>query len=297
MRALLWTALFLAAHPVAGQSVERETFAVIGWNDACSVAVQQFGYATLGEAIKDEPVLSRIGTLSIPPGEEASRTEWAVDWRGAHTWNTETARKALQDLVAAGYKRPGFPEDIRVPQEGAPHPFEESIISTAAFSMRARFKWPGGDWRWDRVLYSPMGDCGLFLFSRRDDGRPFYRYTLMRFYNPSVRLQRAAAHLTNSRLLFEASDLEGALTEAATAARMRPDLASSRYRHAALLCLSGQLNDSVSELGEAIRLDPKLTAQARQDPDFAEISGFPRFRALMGHKQEETENDDGSPIQ
>jgi hypothetical protein len=294
MRAWLGALFLLVAGPLAGQEVERETFAVLGWNDSCSVAVRHFGYATLGEAVQTDPVRTRIGTLTIAPGEDSARTVWTADWKGARTWQKDEAKKALLDL-AADYKQAGFPEDIRVLREGDPHPFEAAILSTAAFSMRAPFRWPGGDWRWDQVLYSPLGDCGLFIFSRRDDGRPFYRYSLQRFYNPSVRIQRAEAHLSNSRLLFEASDLPGALAEAACAARMRPELAATRYRHAALLCLSGQLNESVAELGEAVRRDAKLARQARSDPDFSEVSAFPAFRSLMGEKPDADPEDYGDP--
>jgi hypothetical protein len=72
------------------------------------------------------------------------------------------------------------------------------------------------------------------------------------------------------------------LAEAATAAHMQPELALARYRHAVLLCLSGHLNESVEELGQAVKRDPKLAAQARQDPDFYEVRRFPLFRGTVG---------------
>jgi hypothetical protein len=281
MRALLCSALFFAA-PAAAQTVERETFAVIGWNTACSVAVQQFGYAPIGEALQGEPVRTRIGTITIAPGQETSRTVLAADWSGAGSWNRAEAKKIIQDLIAAGYDDPGYTEDIRVPRKDEPLPFEDLILSTETFQIRAPFKWPGGDWTWDKAVYSPLGTCGLFVYSRRQNGRPFYRTALHRFYNPSVRTQRAAAHQTNSRLLFESSDLPGALAEAATAAHMQPDLALARYRHAVLLCLSGHLNESAAELGQAVKRDPKLADQARKDPDFHEIRRFPLFRSTVG---------------
>ncbi|MBI5241355.1 MAG: hypothetical protein HY926_12855 [Elusimicrobia bacterium] len=282
MRALICALLALLAAPAATQVVERETFAVIGWNDACSVAVQQFGYAPIGEAVVGEPVRTRIGTITIAPGEESSRTVLTADWSGARTWDRAEAKKVVQDLLAAGYANPGYTEDIRVPRKEGPRPYEDVILSTAALQIRAPFKWPGDDWGWDKIVYSPLGTCGLFIYSRRQKGLPFYRTALYRFYNPSARTQRAAAHQTNSRLLFEASDLEGARAEAATAARLQPELAIARYRHAVLLCLSGHLNESVAELAEAIKRDPKLAAKARHDPDFYEVYGFPLFRAAVG---------------
>ncbi|MCX5796906.1 MAG: hypothetical protein NTY77_15530 [Elusimicrobia bacterium] len=290
MRALLAAAWLLAAGSAAGSAsgpkALGEDLAVLGWNNACSVAIRHIGYGTTGADLLEEPLRTRIGTLTIPPGEDASHGAWAADWTGSHTWNKVAAKKALQELTDAGYKRPGFQEDIRIPLEGPPHPFEEVILSTAAFGLRAQLKRPGGDWRWEQVRYSALGDCGLFIFTRRPAGRPFYRYSLLRFYNPSARIQRAQAHMTNSRLLFEASDLEGALAETATAAHLQPDLAANRYRHAALLCLSGQLNESVAELDAAVRRDPKLAARARSDPDFSEVYEFPRFRDLVGDAQD-----------
>jgi hypothetical protein len=276
MRALLGALWLLVAGPAAGQTVERETFSVLGWNDACSVAVEHFGYAAIGEAVQDEPVRTRIGAIAIAPGEDTPRTVWAADWDGAGTWQKSEAKKALQGFAAAGYTRPGLPEDIHIPRAGA-----EAILSTAAFSLRTQFPWPGDGWSWDQVIYSPVGDCGLFTFSRRENGHPFYRYSLLRFYNPSVRLQRGQAHLADSNLLFEAGDIEAALAEAATAALLQPGLAPTRYRHAALLCLTGRLNESVSELSAAVRLDAKLAQKAQSDPDFSEVYEFPRFRGLL----------------
>jgi hypothetical protein len=289
MSAPLLAAWLMAASPAASQEVARETFSVVGWNDACSVAVRHLGYTSLSDALQDEPVRARIGTITIPPGEETSRTVWAAEWEGAGTWQTAAAKKTVQDLVDAGYKRPGFLEDIR---EATSDLSDGASLSTATFGMRAKFQWPGGDWRWHQVFYSPLGDCGLFIFSRREEGRPFYRYSLLRLYAPSARILRAKAHLANSRQLFEAGDLEGALAEVETAARLQPELASTRYRHAALLCISGQLNESVSELGEAIRLDAKLARTARRDPDFSEVNGFPKFRALVGDKPDAAHESD-----
>jgi hypothetical protein len=292
MRALLCASLLLAAASAVGQVVERETFSVLGWNDACSVAVQQLGYPVLGEAIQDEPVLTRAGTITIPPGEDNAQTFWDLDWKGARTWKAADAKKVLQGLAASGYTRPGFQEDILLPRKEAPHSFETTILSTETFGLRADFPWPGGDWRWEQVRYSSLGDCGLFIFRKGEDGRSFYRYFLLRLYNPSVLAQRAQAHLTNSRLLFDSSELEPALAEATTAASMRPELAAARYRHAALLCLTGHLNESVSELGAAIRLDAKLAETARTDPDFYEVYEFPRFRRLVDDKTDRTAGDD-----
>jgi hypothetical protein len=53
----------------------------------------------------------------------------------------------------------------------------------------------------------------------------------------------------------------------------------------------------VAELTKAVRLDPKLAAQARADPDFYEVYEFPRFRILVGDKLDYVPEDARRPRQ
>jgi len=53
------------------------------------------------------------------------------------------------------------------------------------------------------------------------------------------------------------------------------------YGLAALDCLTGHLEDSLRHLGEAVRLNPTLRFQARNDSDFQNLAEDPRFTELL----------------
>ncbi len=52
-------------------------------------------------------------------------------------------------------------------------------------------------------------------------------------------------------------------------------------RMAALDCLTGHVEDSLRHLDEAIRLNPALRFQARNDSDFQNLVEDPRFTELL----------------
>jgi len=280
MRVWLAGLLALAAGPAAGQTVEHETLEVLGFNAACSVAVTHYAYPVLGEAIYGEPIRAQVGTLTIPPGEQKARESWLVDSDGELTWNADEAKKAVADLRAAGYDKPAYPETVRPAAPGDPPGLDLTLFSTATFALRTTAGWPGPDWRWTRVLYSPVGECGLFLFVRADSPQPFYRTLLLRTYNPAARLQRSRAHLANSRILLQYSDLAGAVEESRIAAAMAPLEAPARYRNAAMLCLNGESVEALEELAAAVALDPRTKARAREDEDFDTVRKSPRFKSI-----------------
>ena len=53
------------------------------------------------------------------------------------------------------------------------------------------------------------------------------------------------------------------------------------YGLAALDCLTGHLEDSLRHLDEAIRVNPALRFQARNDSDFQNLAEDPRFTELL----------------
>jgi tetratricopeptide (TPR) repeat protein len=53
------------------------------------------------------------------------------------------------------------------------------------------------------------------------------------------------------------------------------------YGVAALDCLTGHVEDSLRHLEEAIKLNPTLRFQARNDADFQNLSEDPRFTELL----------------
>ncbi len=53
------------------------------------------------------------------------------------------------------------------------------------------------------------------------------------------------------------------------------------YGRAALDCLTNHVEDSLKHLGEALRLNPNLRFQARNDSDFHNLAEDPRFTELL----------------
>jgi len=53
------------------------------------------------------------------------------------------------------------------------------------------------------------------------------------------------------------------------------------YGMAALNCLTGRFPEAISNLGEAIRLNPATRFQARNDSDFRNLADDPRFTELL----------------
>lgn len=275
-------ALLLAALPLlAATGAEREELHVIGWNDACSVAVKHLLFPRLGEAISGEPIAARIGTVTIPPGEQRASPKWFQESRGALSWDAEAFEKVEKQLRALGYEREGFPETIRPQVSDAQPGLAETLLSTRTLALRPGLDWPGEGWRWTEARYSPLGTCALLLF---EDGSspPRPGWLLARVYNPRARLDRSRAHAANARLQLEAGELELALAEAATAAGLAPESALARYVHAGLLSLSGRTDAAVAELRAAIALDPEKTRQAREDRDFDNLRAREDFKRLVG---------------
>ena len=63
--------------------------------------------------------------------------------------------------------------------------------------------------------------------------------------------------------------------------KQAPDADYVIYGLAALDCLTGHVEDSLRHLGEAVRLNPTLRFQARNDSDFQNLVEDPRFTELL----------------
>jgi len=275
----LLAALPAAAQTVGGINLEREEWRVIGWNDACSVAFVHLSYPRLGEAIHAEPVSSRVGFFSIPPGEEKASLRWTLTAEGPLSWNARAFAKAEKALQKIGYTRPGFLEPILDVPTGLQPGLSETLRSTSTLASRVRDGWPGPEWRWAAASYNPLATCALLVFEKPDQ-KFFYRFQMVRVYDPRARIERARAHTTNSRLLFDAGDQDSAAAEAKTGALLAPELAVTRYHYAAMSALMGQANKALAELAEAVRIDPKYKTRARENRDFEDIAQRDDFKAL-----------------
>ncbi len=274
--ALLW--LPSAAQGQDGVQVDHETWRVIGWNDACGVAFEHLYFSKLGAAIS-----TRIGAAMIPEGREQYVARWALQSDGRLSWDEGAAAKTEKDLAQIGYARPGFLETIQDGSIGAQPGLAETLLSTATLSSRLKSGWPGSEWRWAGGNYSPSGACALLSFEKRDSLR-HYRLLLLRVYNPRARRNRAYAHASNARLLFNAGDLAAAAFEAETAASLAPDLPVARYEHAAMLALTGSFDEAAVELSAAIKLEPKYGEKARGDIDFADLKNRDDFKEMTSRR-------------
>jgi tetratricopeptide (TPR) repeat protein len=271
-----------AAQDAGGVAVDHEEWKVIGWDDACGVAFEHLYYPVFGEAISGEPVSTRVGEARIPPGKENYIARWTYQADGPASWKAEEMEAAVSDLKKSGYTRPGFPESIVEGSIADSPSISETLRSTATLSALLKSGWPGPEWRWVGGSYSPLGTCALIAFENPAEPRR-YRLLLLRVYNPRARLDRAYAHASNARLLFDGGNIDAAAPEAENAAALAPDLPMARYEHAAMLALTGRLNEAADELAAAVKLDKKYGAKARDDIDFAELRGREDFKALTRH--------------
>ncbi|OGS41433.1 MAG: hypothetical protein A2506_09610 [Elusimicrobia bacterium RIFOXYD12_FULL_66_9] len=276
-------ALLLAA-PAAAQNMDdvrldREEWRTIGWNDACSVAFVQLAYPRLGDAIASEPVTTRVGTLTIASGQEKSKLHWSLEADGALSWEPRSVAKAEKDLRKAGYSRAGFRESIRSGPDGAQEGLAETLHSTSTLGARVEEGWPDARWRWAASEFNPLSTCALLVFENQER-KSFFRFLLVRVYDTRARIERARAHTTNARLLFDMSEVDAAVAEAQNGARLGPELAIARYHYAAMLALTGHLNQAMKELAVAVGLDPKYKERARTDRDFDGLTSSEDFRRL-----------------
>lgn len=285
--ALLLLAVLL--RPAAAQmdeaDVDHETWKVIGWNDACGVAFEHFYYPKLGQDMVSDPIETHIGTAMIPPGKEDYVARWTFEATGRLSYKESEVAKAERDLKKGGFVRPGYPELIQDAPIGDQPLLAETITSTETLQARLKKAWPPmPEWRWAGGSFSPLGTCGLLVFEHRKSPK-HYRLLLVRVYNPRVRLDRAYAHASNARLLFDDGNLDIAATEAETAAALAPELPIARYEHAAMLALTGNPNKAVAELGEAVKLDDSYAEKAKDDLDFADLKDRQDFRDVVGMRR------------
>jgi tetratricopeptide (TPR) repeat protein len=81
--------------------------------------------------------------------------------------------------------------------------------------------------------------------------------------------------------LINLGDYVGAREHLEKLSKQVPKADYVAYGFAALDCLTGHAEDSLRHLDEAIRLNPTLRFQARNDSDFHNLSEDPRFTELL----------------
>lgn len=272
--------LWAATTPLLAQNVDHETLSVIGWNNACSIALVHSAFPVLGTDVVDDPISARVAKLTIAPGEIVAKTESLLWLDGSFSWKPAEVKAAVENLKKAGYGESGYQETIRPDPIGPQPGLEELLLSTQAFSASAPSGWPSPEFRLSKVFYSPLTTCALLTYRRADAPKDFFAYALTRVGDPRVRTVRSRAHVSNGLLLLKDGDIEGALAETKISAAVAPDHALARYHHAALLSLTGSLEEALRELGEAISRDKKYRALARQNKDFDSLWKDKRFKVL-----------------
>lgn len=279
---LLFLAKILLSAAGAAHAVDYETFSVLGWKyGSCSVALTHFGYPALGAAAVEEPVLVRVGRLTIAPGRVDAKADWLIANEGAYAYYASDVKNASNKLAAAGYVKAGFSETVRPDPVGAQPGLEEILRSTAALAASAARGWPNRqDYRISEIRYSPLSECALILYNLKDTKKDIFEYVLTRIASPQARQVRARAHVENALVLLNAGGIEAAAAETAIAARMAPEYALARYHQAMLLCLTGALTEALDELETALKLDPKFKSQARQERNFETLFKDRRFKGL-----------------
>ncbi len=97
----------------------------------------------------------------------------------------------------------------------------------------------------------------------------------------STSFKTAEEHYDYAVSLMNTGDFEGARTHLEKILKQNPKADYAVYGMAVLECLTGRVEDSLRQLGEAIRLNPANRYQARNDSDFQNLADDPRFTELL----------------
>ena len=271
----------LSPAPVRAQAVWNETFELLGWNKQCSVAIGHFGFPKIGQAIADEPLMTRMGTLTIPAQEQESAAQWLLELDGRGSWDAPAATAARASLKKAGYTRAGFIETVRDAPVAPERDLPRLLMTTDTFKAAGEGFPPPPPWKLARVHYAPFSSaCALFLYHKGPAYQRFYKTFLLRIGNPTIRFDRADAHVTNALLLFEKGRLTEAIEEAQIAAALAPERSLPRYTYGELLALDGELDLALVELAAAIKINPDNKRKARKDKDWDALKRDRRFKEL-----------------
>jgi len=99
---------------------------------------------------------------------------------------------------------------------------------------------------------------------------------------PAVsQFKTAEEHFDYAVSLMNVGDYVGAREHIDRLLKQNPKADYAVYGLAALDCLTGHVEDSLRHLDEALRLNPQLRFQARNDSDFQNLAEDPRFTELL----------------
>lgn len=260
-----------------------EDFAVLGWGEACSVAVQYLRYPPEGAGLRGVPEAFRVGIISLPPNAEAQEEHWTYTSDKGQGFSSENLTRVVAALRDEGrHDRPGTQERLRYSRVADQPGLASLLFSTAVFKADPPLDGVPERFRFRAAHYSPLGSCALFEFIDPASPRDGLRTQLARLPEPGVRRARARAHVNNALLLYRNdADLTAAEAELAIAAAMDPKYPLGRYNHALLLTLHGRFDEALESLKVAIKRDGTWAEEARRATEFEPLREDPRFLALL----------------
>src|SRR5271165_2166838 len=97
----------------------------------------------------------------------------------------------------------------------------------------------------------------------------------------STQFKTPEEHFDYAVSLMNVGDYVSAREHLDKLAKQAPKVDYVAYGMAALECLTGHVEDALRHLDEAIRLNPGLRFQARNDSDFQNLAEDPRFTELL----------------
>jgi tetratricopeptide (TPR) repeat protein len=98
---------------------------------------------------------------------------------------------------------------------------------------------------------------------------------------PTLQFKSAEEHYDYAVSLINAGDYVTAREQLDKLLKQNPKAEYVLYGLAALHCLTGHVEESLTALDEAIRMKPALRFQARNDGDFQNLAEDPRFTELL----------------
>lgn len=98
---------------------------------------------------------------------------------------------------------------------------------------------------------------------------------------PSTSFKTVEEHFDYAISLLNLGDYIAAREHLDKLAKQAPQADYVHYGLAALACLTARYEDSLRHLDDAIRLNPNLRFQARNDSDFQNLAEDPRFTELL----------------
>lgn len=126
-----------------------------------------------------------------------------------------------------------------------------------------------------------LGDEGLqrVNFFPWHEGRPLWRIVVGNVYTHPI-LHLSDWHIKKGNST-RAAEMYQEMTGLLTVLDDSPDWQGTiRYNNACSFSLLGEKKKAISELGEALKMNPALVEWSRQDPDFEPIRGEAGYKAL-----------------